>query len=200
MCRAHIALQELQAITMMLSRMAFHISGKVVALHLGNSTTKVYLCNQGGTVSPFHSRLATHILSLTDKHSITLIPAYIPTHLNVEANYLSQDRMLPEWHLPLQLAQAAFCLWGLPEVDLLASSCTTQCQHYYTVETPISGGLGVECLQPSLVISGRLCVSSSCISSSSSVQVSGGTCQRSTQAFDSGGTMLDGGSLASHSV
>ena len=61
------------------------------------------------------------------------------------------------------------------------------------------GGLGVECLQMSLDISGKLCVSSSCINSSSSVQVSGRTCQRSTQTFDSGGTMLDGGSLASHS-
>ena len=52
MCRAHIALQELQAIAMILHRMAFHLSGKVVALHLDNSTAKAYLCNQGGTVSP----------------------------------------------------------------------------------------------------------------------------------------------------
>ena len=36
--RAHTALQELQAIAMMLCRMAFHLSGKVVALHLDNST------------------------------------------------------------------------------------------------------------------------------------------------------------------
>ena len=53
MYRAHIASQELQAIAMMLCRMAFCISGKVVALHLDNSTTKAYLCNQGGTVSHF---------------------------------------------------------------------------------------------------------------------------------------------------
>ena len=63
----------------------------------------------------------------------------------------------------------------------------------------ISGGLGVECLQPSLDISGMLHGSSSCITSSGSVHVSGRTCQRSTQTFDSGGTMLDGGSLAPHS-
>ena len=62
-----------------------------------------------------------------------------------------------------------------------------------------SGGLGVECLQPSLDISGKLHVSSSCISSSGSVQVSGRTCQRSAQTFDSCGTMLAGGSLAPHS-
>ena len=62
-----------------------------------------------------------------------------------------------------------------------------------------SGGLGIECLQPSLDVSGKLCVSSSGSSSSSSVQVSGRTCQQSTQTSDYCGTMLDGGSLASNS-
>ena len=62
-----------------------------------------------------------------------------------------------------------------------------------------SGGLGVECLQPSLAVSGELCISSSCISSSGSVHVSGRTCQRSTQTFDSGSTKLNGGSLGPHS-
>ena len=105
MCRAHIALQELQAIAMMLCRMAFCLSAKVVALHLDYSIAKAYLYNHGGTVSPFLSRLACQIPSLTDKHCITLIPAYIPTHLNVEADYLSQDQVLPEWHLLPWVAQ-----------------------------------------------------------------------------------------------
>ena len=117
--------------------MAFHLSGKVVALHLDNSTAKTYLCNQGGTVSPFLSRVACQILSLTDKHGITLILAYIPTHLNVEADYLSWDQRLPEWHL---LPQVAFHIWVLPEVDLLVSVHTTQCQHYYPLESPLSLG------------------------------------------------------------
>ena len=127
--------------------MVFALSGKVVALHLDNSTAKAYLCNEGGTVSPFLSRLACQIMSLTDKHCMTIFPAYIPTHLNVKANYLSQGWKLPEWHLLSQLAQAAFHLWGLPEVDLLASLCTTQCQCYYTFESPLPlGALGLNAL------------------------------------------------------
>ena len=127
---------------MLLCRMAFCLSDKVVALHLDNSTAKAYLCNQGGTISSFLSRLTCWILSLTDKHNITIILAYIPTYLNVEAEYLSWDQMLPEWHLLPQMAQVAFCFWGLPEVNLLASSCSTQYQHYYTLETPLPlGGL-----------------------------------------------------------
>ena len=58
LCRAYIALEELHAVAIMLWRMVFCLSGKVVALHLDNSTAKAYLCNQGGTVSPFFSRLA----------------------------------------------------------------------------------------------------------------------------------------------
>ena len=108
MFKAHIALQELQAVSMMLHRMAFHISGKVAALHLNNSTAKTYLCNQGGTVSPFLSRLAHQILSLTHKHSITLISAYIPTNLNVEINYLSWGWLLPKWYLLCQMTQVLF--------------------------------------------------------------------------------------------
>ena len=142
--RAHIALQELQAVAIMLCRMAFCLSGKVVALHLDISTAKAYLCNQGGRVSPFLSTLAWQILSLTDKHGITLLPVYIPTHLNVEADYLSWDWLLLEWHLLPQVAETAFCLWGLPEVDLLASSRSTECQHYFTLETPLLlGSLGL---------------------------------------------------------
>ena len=132
------------AVAMMLHRMAFHLSGKVVALHFDNSTAKAYLCNQYGTVSPFLSRLACQIFSLTDKHSITIIPAYIPTHLNVEANYLSHGQLLLEWHLLPQMAQGAFHLCGLPEVDLLAFSHNTQCQYYYILETPLPlGALGL---------------------------------------------------------
>ena len=102
-CWAHIALQELQAVAMMLHRMAFHLSDRVVALYLDNSMAKAYLCNQGGTVSPFLSRLTCWILSLTDKHGVALITAYIPIHLNVEADYLSQDQILPQSYLLPQL-------------------------------------------------------------------------------------------------
>ena len=97
MCGVHIALQKLQAVAPMLYQMAFHSTGKVVALHLDNSIGKAYLCNK--VVCPFLSRLACCILNQADKYVITLIPAYIPTHLNVGANFLSGGKLVPEWHL-----------------------------------------------------------------------------------------------------
>ena len=40
-------------IALMLHRMAFQMSGKVVALQLDNSTAKAYLCNQDGKFITF---------------------------------------------------------------------------------------------------------------------------------------------------
>ena len=128
MCKAHTALQDLQAVAMTLHIFAFWSSGKVVASHLDNFTAKVYLCYQCGTVSHFLSRMGSQILSLTDNHSIMAILAYIPTHSNVETDYLSWGQLLPKWHLLPHIGQAPFQLWGLPEVDLLESLCITQCQ------------------------------------------------------------------------
>ena len=86
--KAHILLQELQAVALMLCKMAFWLSSQVVALHLDRSTTKAYLYSQGGTASLFLSWLVCYIFILADQQGITLIPAYIAAHLNVEADYL----------------------------------------------------------------------------------------------------------------
>ena len=40
MHNAHIALQQLQAFALMLHKLAFHLSGKVAALHLDKGTAK----------------------------------------------------------------------------------------------------------------------------------------------------------------
>ena len=141
LARAHIALQELQAVAAMLHRMAFHLSGKVDALHLDNSTAKAYMCNQGGTVSPFPSRLACQILSLTDGSG-----SFSP---------LGPSRGGPP---------GIFSFYSMSALFHFGKS--TAC-----------GGLGVECLQPSLEISGKLCISSSGSGPSCSVQVSSRICQ-----------------------
>ena len=67
-------------------------------------------------------------------------------------------------------------------------------------ESITSGSLGVEHFQPSTAISGELYISSSCISSNSSVQDSGGTCHKSVKTFNPHCTLLDGGFMASTAI
>ena len=68
------------------------------------------------------------------------------------------------------------------------------------MEKPFPPGvLGVECIQTIIEVLGYLCITTTCINSFSFLQVSSGTCHKSIQTSHSSGTMLDGGSLASHS-
>ena len=64
-CNVHMPYQDLQGVELMLYGIVF-LSGNVCALHLENSPTKAYLCKQGGTVSPFLSRLACHLFNLAN--------------------------------------------------------------------------------------------------------------------------------------
>ena len=84
--------------------------------------------------SLFLPRLGCHILNLANMHGITFIPAYIPTHLNVEADYLLKEGLVPKWHLFMFIDQVAFHLVGQLEVHLLTSSHTNHYRHYYTFE------------------------------------------------------------------
>ena len=140
-------MQELKTVALMLHKITFLFSTEVIALHLDNSTAKAYLCNQDGRASLFLSTLACHILNLAHKHGITLIPAYIATYFNVETNYFPWGWFVPEWHLLDYIAQAVFNLWDQLKLDVLASSHTNQCQHYYTLEIPLHlGAFGLNTL------------------------------------------------------
>ena len=148
----------------------------------------------------FFSRLACQILSLANKHSITLIPAYIPTHLNVEADYLSCGQLLLEWHLLPQYSSSRFSSLGPTRggsAGILPYHSMPALLHLGNSTT--SGGLELNAFNYPWTFSDKLYVSSFCISSSISVQVPGRTCWRSTHTSDSGGSMLDGGCLVSHS-
>ena len=94
---------------------------------LDNSTAKTYLCNQGGTVSPFLSRLAYWILSLTD-NTILLLSSIHSYCLNVVAHYLSWGSCFQSGIFSLRWLKQLFAFgiyqrwicWH-PPVPLLAS-------------------------------------------------------------------------------
>ena len=143
-----IALEELQAVVVLLCRMVFCLSGKVVPLYLDNSTAKVYLCNEGDSVSVMLYIIACDSLNLAEKHSITLILSYLHTYVDVEANSQFEGEWFKNgWHCLPHIAQVVFPLCSQLEVDLLASSHTNQCQHYYIFDNLLYlGTLGLNTL------------------------------------------------------
>ena len=90
----------------MFCKFAPNLSGKDVAKHLNNGTAKAYLHNQDDAVSLFFQVwFAALLIWLTSM--VYLSPAYIPTHPNVETDYLSYGRLVLKWYVFPCVAQAA---------------------------------------------------------------------------------------------
>ena len=109
-------------------------------------------------MSSLLSRLACWILRLTDQDGITLLPAYIPTHLNVEADFCLgiscfQSGTFSLWWLRQLFTFGAFQRWTSWHFLFFSMPAL-----FHFGNSPASGGLGVECLQPSLEFSGKLSV------------------------------------------
>ena len=174
----------------MLCKMAFWLSNKVVALHLDNSTAKSMWYS-----FLFLSRSACCILNLAKKHGISLIPACIPISvwkltISPGASWFLSGTCLPtllNLHLTFEVNQRWIC-WH-PHVPINISVITPT--------LPLEA-FGLNAFNHPLSLSGKLCVSFSSFSSPGSIHVPGRMCHRSVQTFCSCGTLLDGGSLASH--
>ena len=156
------------------------------------STAKAYLCNQGGSASHFLSRLNCCILNLADKHGITLILAYIPTHLNVEVFYhgegwLHSGTSFLTW---LRL----YFIFGAPggrSLSILTYQSLSAVLH-----------LGKSITSESLEVNAFSYLWTyqvSCVYPPASVPLVLSTFQMSVQPSYSSGSVLDGGFLASHS-
>ena len=79
-------------------------------------------------------------------------------------------------------------------------SHSTQCQHYYTLESPLPlGALGLNAFNHLWLFQVGYMFPAPALVPLVLSRFLGGTCQRSTETIDSGGIMLDGGLLAPHS-
>ena len=76
--------------------------------------------------------LATDICLWSEKRGMTLVPRYLPGHLNVLADHLSRRGQIlkTEWSLNQTIADRIFRAWGRPFVDLFALGKNTKLAIY----------------------------------------------------------------------
>ena len=94
----HINVLELQAIWLGLRAFSQRVENARVALMSDNTSAVAYLRNQGGTKSLAMNDLATDICLWSEKRGMTLVPRYLPGHLNVLADH--QIYSVPEGSNP----------------------------------------------------------------------------------------------------
>ena len=128
----HINVLELQAIWLGLRAFSQRVENAKVALMSNNTSAVAYLRNQGGTKSLAMNDLATDICLWVEKRGMTLVPRYLPGHLNVLADHLSRRGQIlkTEWSLNQTIADRIFRAWGRPFVDLFALGKNTKLAIY----------------------------------------------------------------------
>ena len=122
----HINVLELQAIWLGLRAFSQRVENARVALMSDNTSAVAYLRNQGGTKSLAMNDLATDICLWSEKRGMTLVPRYLPGHLNVLADHLSRRGQILKTEFSLNQTVA----WGRPFVDLFALGKNTKLAIY----------------------------------------------------------------------
>ena len=115
----------------------------------------------------------------------------------MEPDYLSRGRSVAEWNFLLQHSSCNISTFRSNNGGfngILMYQSVSALLHFG--ESITFRRLRVRCFQTSLAVLGGLCISSSCVSSNSFVQVSGQSCHRSSQTWYPCRTLFGGSSLA----
>ena len=119
----HIYLLELQSVWLALLHFQ-HLQGKIVGVFADNTTALAYLSYHGSTHSSALNDEAQWTLCWVESKSICLWPQFISGSYNVVADFISRRSQVlsTEWTLHLEFCRALWWLWGMPLMDLFASS------------------------------------------------------------------------------
>jgi hypothetical protein len=75
---------------------------------------------------------AERILLLAHQRQLRLLPAFIPSEENLQADAASRFQLVPDWHLDPSIYLQMSTLWGPPQIDLFASRQSAQTQRFYS--------------------------------------------------------------------
>ena len=105
---------------------------KAVHFQIDNTTALLYLVKMGGTENQMLLKLSKEIWQYLLKHQITITAESLPSSLNVEADWQSQNSGDPsEWKLCPKVFQQVCQRRRMPKVDLFASRLSHQLLKYF---------------------------------------------------------------------
>ena len=129
----HITAKELIAVLSALQEFHGHLqSHQTVRVITDNMSVRAVI-NKGTSSSPQLMRIYREILQLCLEQGLLLQAEYIPTGLNIHADFLSRINPAGEWSLPDCVFRAAERLFGERTIDLFASPKNMRCSRYCSV-------------------------------------------------------------------
>ena len=128
----HINVLELKAIKLALLIFSEQKSLKAVHFQIDNTTALLYLVKMEGTGNQMLLKISQEIWQYFLKHLITITRKYLPSSLDVKADWQSKNsRDLSEWKFSLKVFQQVCQRRGMPKVDLFTSRLSLQLPQYF---------------------------------------------------------------------
>jgi hypothetical protein len=88
---------------------------------IDNTTALAHIRKEGGLRGRALLEGAERILLLAHQRQLRLLPAYIPSEENVQADTASRFQLVPDWHLALRVFHQISALRVPPQIDLFTS-------------------------------------------------------------------------------
>merc|ERR1711980_68690 len=71
------------------------------------------------------------LLLLLHRRKIEILPVYISSEENLQADAASRLQSIPDWRLPRVFFNKLTGIWGTPEIDLFATKESTQVRRFF---------------------------------------------------------------------
>ena len=116
-----------------LALLAYHKHFQMKAIHfqIDNTTILSYVVKIGRTKNKYLMELPKEIWKYLLHHGITITAEYLPSSMDVEADWPSiNSKDHSEWKLLPQVFQRIYQIKGKPEMDLFASRLSAQLPRY----------------------------------------------------------------------
>lgn len=130
----HINRKELYSVHIALKKCQNGLLNQSLMIQSDNKTVVLYLRNQGGTRSVALLDETRKILLLAESLGLTIHPFFLPGRYNSIADCLSRGKSLPDWHVIDEVTTTIFLMWGIPQIDLFATSRSKVVPAYASIE------------------------------------------------------------------
>lgn len=133
-CREHINVLEMMAVYLALRHYLPVLRGRHVLVRSDNTAVVYHINHMGGTRSLRLLQWTQRLLTWAASEFASLRAAHVPGTQNMVADFLSRRTPLPgEWRLHPEVVERIWETYGRAEVDLFASSETTNCPLWFSL-------------------------------------------------------------------
>jgi hypothetical protein len=93
---------------------------------IDNTAALAHIRKEGGLRGRALLEESERILLLAHQRQLRILPAFIPSEENVQADAALRFQLVPDWHLAPTVFHQILSLWGPPQIDLFASRQSAQ--------------------------------------------------------------------------